>query len=127
VKKHFPLDPSCNPAVKRALHPNACAYAAAAVCAEEQGKLAPMDDALYRNQKARQPLAALAAEVGLDLRAFEECLRAPSTLRRIQSDVAAALAVGIQATPTYVVNGTAHTGALRPELLPPPASAAKAP
>jgi protein-disulfide isomerase len=119
VRKHFPLDPACNPAVTRAMHPNACRLAAAAVCAEEQGKLEAMDDALFRNQKARLPLDRIVADVGLDAARFEECLRAPSTQRRLQADVAAGRAVGVRATPTWVVNGVAHAGKLPLELLPP--------
>jgi len=127
VKKHFPLDSSCNPAVQRTMHPTACALASAAICAEEQGKLEPMDDALFRNQKAQRPLADIVREVGLDAARFAECLGAPSTRRRLQSDIAAALSIGIRATPTYVVNGVPVTGKLGPEALPsPPARSAQA-
>lgn len=129
VKKHFPLDPACNPMLKRPMHPNACAYAAAAICAEEQGKLAPMDDALFANQQAKLPLDTLVARVGLDRSRFRECFGSPATLRRLQADITSGLAVGVKATPTYVVNGVAHSGRLDPALLPPPAkdAAAKAP
>jgi protein-disulfide isomerase len=120
VKKHFPLDAACNPAVKRAMHPDACTFAAAAVCAEEQGKLGPMDDALFANQRAKRPLEEIVRAVGLDEARFRECLRSPSTLRRIEADVTAGLSVGIRATPTYVVNGVPVTGKLGPESLPPP-------
>jgi uncharacterized membrane protein len=123
VKKHFPLDPACNPAINRAMHGSACLLASAAICAEEQGKLAPMEDALYANQQARRPLAELVAAVGLDPARLDECLRAPSTLRRLQADVAQGMAVGVRATPTYVVNGVPHAGKLPVELLPPPAPA----
>jgi protein-disulfide isomerase len=120
VRKHFPLDPACNPAVPRAMHPSACLLASAAICAEEQGKLDAMDDALFENQKARLPLDRIVARLGLDASRFGECLRAPSTHRRLQADVAAGLAVGVRATPTWVVNGVAHSGKLPVELLPPP-------
>ena len=121
VKKHFPLDPACNPAVQRAIHPGACTLALTAICAEEQGKLDPMDDALFRNQKEKRPLAELVREVGLDLPRWEECLRAPSTRRRLDTDVTAALSVGVRATPTYVVNGVPFGGGkLTPADLPPP-------
>jgi protein-disulfide isomerase len=127
VKKHFPLDPSCNRAVPRAIHPNACTLAAAAVCAEEQGKLAAMDDALFRNQKDKRPLDELVRTVGLDAARYEECRRAPSTLRRLEADVTAGMAVGVRATPTYVVNGvTLPGGKLTAEDLPPPPAPAAA-
>jgi protein-disulfide isomerase/uncharacterized membrane protein len=127
VKKHFPLDPACNRAVTRQFHQNACAYAAAAVCAEEQGKLAPMDDALFRNQKEKRPLEEIVREVGLDLARYEECRRAPATQRRIEADVTAGMAVGVRATPTYVVNGVPFSaGKLTAADLPPPPQAATA-
>ncbi|HEY6003762.1 MAG TPA: vitamin K epoxide reductase family protein [Anaeromyxobacter sp.] len=121
VKKHFPLDSACNRAVTRRFHQSACAYAAAAVCAEEQGKLGPMDDALFRNQKEKRPLDEIVREVGLDLGRYEECRRSPATQRRIDADVTAGMAVGVRATPTYVVNGVPFTaGKLTAADLPPP-------
>lgn len=120
VRKHFPLDPGCNAAVTRAIHPGACGLALAGICAEEQGKLEPMDDAIFANQRAKLPVEQLASDVGLDLERFRECLRAPSTARRLQADISSALAVGIRATPTYVVNGVPHAGKLTADLLPPP-------
>ncbi|HEY6099654.1 MAG TPA: DsbA family protein, partial [Anaeromyxobacter sp.] len=120
VKKHFPLDSACNPALKRAVHPGACMLAVAAICAEEQGKLAPMDDALFRNQKEKHPLGEIVREVGLEPSRYDECVRSPATRRRLEADVTAALAVGVKATPTYVVNGVPMSGKLTPEDLPPP-------
>jgi protein-disulfide isomerase len=119
VRKNFPLDSACNPVMKRAMHPGACALAAAAVCAEQQGKLEPMSDALFRNQKQKLPLDSIAQGLGLDVPAFQECLRAPSTERRIQQDIAAGVAIGLKATPTYVVNGVVYAGKLPVEALPP--------
>jgi protein-disulfide isomerase len=121
VKKHFPLDSACNRAVTHQIHAQACALAAAAVCAEEQGKLEPMEDALFRNQKEKRPLAEIVREVGLDPARFGECLRSPSPGRRIEADVAAGMAVGVRATPTYVVNGVPFSaGKLTAADLPPP-------
>lgn len=119
VHKNFPLDSACNPVVKRAMHEGACVLAAAAVCAEEQGRLEPMSDALFKNQRQKLPLDAVAEGVGLDLPRFHECLRAPSTERRVQQDIAAGMAIGLKATPTYVVNGVAYPGKLPVDALPP--------
>ncbi|HET8541310.1 MAG TPA: vitamin K epoxide reductase family protein [Anaeromyxobacter sp.] len=119
VRKNFPLDQACNPVVKRAMHAGACELAAAAVCAEEQGKLEPMSDALFHNQRQKLPLESIAQGVGLDLPAFRECLRLPATARRVEQDISAGIAVGVKATPTYVVNGVAYSGKLPIEALPP--------
>jgi protein-disulfide isomerase len=78
-----------------------------------------MSDALFQNQQQKLPIEAVAQGAGLDLAAFRDCMRAPSTERRVQQDVQAGIAIGIKATPTYVVNGVPHSGRLPPEVLPP--------
>jgi protein-disulfide isomerase len=119
VRKNFPLDETCNPIMKRQMHPGACVLAAAAICADEQGKLDAMSDALFRNQKQKLPLDEIAKQVGVEPKAFQACLAAPSTRRRLDQDIAAGIAIGIQATPTYVVNGLSYSGKLPAEALPP--------
>jgi protein-disulfide isomerase len=119
VHRQFPLDATCNPAVKRTVHPGACDLARAAICADAQGKLPEMDDALFRNQEEQRPVLDLARKVGLDLDRFRTCLAAPETERRLAADVEAGMRDGVRATPTYVVNGTARAGAFPVDLLPP--------
>ena len=120
VRRHFPLDSSCNPVMKKPMHPAACALARTAICAEAQGRLAEMDDALFANQERGEPAEAIAARLGLDLGRFRACLASPETERRLAADIAAALRDGVRATPTYVVGGTAVAGRVPAELLPPP-------
>ncbi len=132
VRRHFPLDPACNPALKKVVHPMACGLARAGICAEAQGKFDAMDDALFRNQKADVPVPVLAERIGLDIPSFRDCLDAPQTTRRLAADVQAGIAAGVRATPTYVVNGVASAGEIPADVLkrlgpgravPPPALA----
>jgi uncharacterized membrane protein/2-hydroxychromene-2-carboxylate isomerase len=123
VKRHFPLDSSCNPAVKRRIHPTACDLARAAICAEAQGQGARMDDVLYRSQGKGIALPEMARTAGLDLDRFSACLGAPGTSRRLEEDVAAGIRDGIRALPTYFVDGTAHIGTLPAELAGAPEAA----
>jgi protein-disulfide isomerase len=127
VRRHFPLDPTCNPAVKRPIHPEACGLARAGICAEAQGRLPEMDDALFRNQQERLPVAALAERLGLDMPRFRDCLASPETDRRLGADIGAALRDGVRATPTYVVGRVLEVGRLPGELLPPPPATAPRP
>jgi protein-disulfide isomerase len=105
VRRHYPLDPSCNPAVKRAIHPEACLLARAGICAGAQGRFAEMDDALFATQRARVPPAELARGLGLDPARFEACLASPETARALARDVEAGARDGVRATPTYLVGG----------------------
>jgi len=120
VKRHFPLDQSCNPVIKRPMHQNACQYARAAICAEDQGHFEAMDDALFQNQRGRRPVEELARGLGLDVARFQACLAAPETERRLQSDIAGALKDQINATPTYLVGGVQYAGKLPVEIFAPP-------
>lgn len=125
VRRHFPLDPSCNPAVKKPLHPTACALARAGICAEAQGRFTEMDDALFANQVARRPVEELAREAGLDVARFRACLGAEETSRRLTADIAAGILDKIPATPAFVVGGTVSVGRIPEELLPPAPAAAR--
>jgi protein-disulfide isomerase len=119
VRRHFPLNPACNPAVKRQVHPSACTLARAGICAEAQGRLAEMEDALFANQRERAPVETLASRLGLDVERFRACLSSPETDRRLAADVAGGARDGVRATPSYVVGGAVHAGRLPPELLRP--------
>lgn len=120
VKRHFPLDASCNPILKRPMHRDACALARAGICAEEQGKQPEMDDALFANQQAHRPVDELAARVGLDLARFRSCLADPETGRRLSADIATGIQIGLKATPTYVIEGVQYSGILPANAIPPP-------
>lgn len=125
VKRNFPLDSTCNPLLKRAMHPDACNLARAAICADRQGRFTEMDDALFANQQAKRPVEELAATLGLDVAAFRACLADPETARRLSNEIATGIQIGLKATPTYVVNGVQYAGTLPPSALPPPASATR--
>lgn len=116
VHRHFPLEPACNPLVKRSIHPGACTLAKAGICGEAQGRAKQLDPLLFASQRARRPVEELAREAGLDLAVFLECLAAPATDRRLASDIQSAIAIGIRSTPTYVVDGVVYSGQLPPAL-----------
>jgi protein-disulfide isomerase len=125
VRRQFPLDASCNPAVKKVIHPTACALARAALCADEQGRFDEMDDALFRNQTEQLAVKDVAARIGLDVGRFRVCLDSTRTTQRLAADIAAGIADGVRATPTYIIGHTAHAGRFPTELLPPPGAAAQ--
>ena len=118
VRRHFPLDQSCNPMLQRPMHLHACELARAAICAEAQGQLEAMDDALYASQKAPAPVEELAARLKLDVGRFKTCLKASSTEARLAEDIAAGMKARLKSTPTYVVDGTLHEGKLPLERFP---------
>jgi protein-disulfide isomerase len=119
VRRHFPLDGTCNPGLGPGIHPSACALARAAICAEAQDLLDPMEEGLFANQREKLSVSVLAARAGLDVPRFEACLTSKDTERRLAADIAAAWRDGVRATPSYVVGGAVHAGRFPAELLPP--------
>jgi protein-disulfide isomerase len=114
VFRNFPLDSACNEAISRAMHPDACRAAIAAECARQQNRFWEYHDRLFENQRTldRESLFRYAREVGLDIPAFRACLDDPATEARIEEDVRAGIAAGIQSTPTLFINGRRIDGAL---------------
>ena len=94
--------------------------AAAAYCAEDQGKFWEMHDVLFSNVLGEdagsftdERLATLAQKAGLDMSAFNECYSSGKYKDRVQQDYKDAIASGVQGTPsfvvTYTVNGETKT------------------
>ena len=102
VFQHLPLP----------MHPDAPLAAKAGVAAQAQGKFWQMHDWMYAHQREldRASLEKAAASFGMDLAKFRAALDSPATEAKVAADKQAASAVGVQATPTFFVNGREHVG-----------------
>ena len=104
-------------------HNNSVLAASAAYAAGEQGRYWEMYDKLFEQQRAwgeRQDSQAatflgFAEELGLDMAQFRTDLESGRYVDRLQRDVDAARALGVDATPTFFVNGTKFVGVPRYE------------
>jgi len=98
VYRDFPLE----------MHPHAREAAVAAHCAGEQGKYWEMHDALFQHQTAlaTQQLAEYASALGVNRRAFDECVTSGRHAARIQRGLADGAAAAVQGTPGFVVGKT---------------------
>ena len=92
--------------------------AEASECAGDQEKFWEYHDLLFdkqagENQGAfnKENLKAFAAEMGLDTTAFNECLDTGKYTEIVQQDTATAQQIGVQSTPSFVVNGQPIIGA----------------
>ena len=113
----FPLDPSCNEHAPGGQHEAACAAAAAVRLAREVGaaEAAALEDWLYGNQASlsAETVAAAARDIA-GVEDFEAGYAA--AIDAVQADVAAAAALPVEVTPTFVINGVVLRGGLPPEL-----------
>jgi len=104
VFRHYPLP----------MHPDAPLAAKAGVAAQAQGKFWQLHDWMYQHQHEldRASLEKQAAALGMDLVKFRAALDAPETQARVEADVRAAQGSGVNATPTFFVNGREHVGGM---------------
>jgi len=103
VYRHFPLSS----------HPLAMPAAEASMCANEQGLFWPYRDLLFEHQEelSAETLRELAAQVELDLSAFDACVADSRYRGAVETDLAAGREAGVQGTPAYFVNGKPVFGA----------------
>jgi protein-disulfide isomerase len=94
------------------------AAAAAARCAEDDGKYWQYHDYLFANQNPAGEnkgwitsgrLQGYAQAVGLDLGAFNACRASPDIRAAVLSETAQGRAAGVTGTPTLSINGTLRT------------------
>lgn len=92
--------------------------AEAAYCAADQGKFWEMHDALFANYDygaangySNKVLTAVADLAGLDIDEFETCMDANTYQKQVQQDIQQAQDQGVNATPTFFVNGQEIRGA----------------
>lgn len=103
VYRHFPLD---------TIHRNAYAASRASEAAGKQGKFWEMHDILYERQKdwektsnVKEMFVVYAKELGLDEEKFKSDFDSKEIEERINHDLASGRRVGINSTPTFILNG----------------------
>ena len=102
--RHFPLT---------GIHPHALAAASAAEAAAQQGRFWDMHELLFHRQKALGDgdLRVYAAQLGLDVAAFDRDRGSAAVADRIRRDVDSGLASGhVLGTPTLFIDGIVHRG-----------------
>ena len=109
--RHFPLT---------SIHPHALAAAAAAEAAALQGRFWDMHRLLFHRQKALEDghLHGYAAQLGLDVAAFDRDRASTTVAERIQRDIDSGLASGqVLGTPTLFIDGVVHRRGYDPPTL----------
>lgn len=106
IYRHLPL---------QSIHPNAFAGAVAANAAGQQGKFWEMHDLLFERQdewsaisdtsKLSDKFVEYATELGMNGETFKTALSDSALADHVQTDIVAATQLGVNATPTFFVNG----------------------
>lgn len=111
VYRHFP---------NLRLHPHAMNASRASLCAGKQGAFQPMHALLFKEQEVIgiKPWATFASEAGVaEIGLFEHCMRDTLVTREIERDMKAGRELGVNGTPTFLVNEVMIVGALKRPVL----------
>ncbi len=108
--RHFPLT---------RIHPHALAAAAAAAAAARQGRFWDMHELLFHRQKAFEDgdLRGCAAQLGLDVAAFDATRRARRCWRGSVATWTGRASGQVLGTPTLSIDGVLHRGGYDPPTL----------
>lgn len=109
---HYPLG-TCNPGIDD-VHPQACQAAVASECARRHDKFWEYAELLFENQPmhAREELVGYAEQLGLPRAEFDACLDDDAAMLEVKRSIARAILLGVEAPPTFFVNGYKFKGAL---------------
>lgn len=106
VFKHLPLP----------IHPEAFKAAQASICALEQRRFWDYHDRLFAaDDISAKQLTSIATDLGLNMSEFQSCLDSERGRAAVLEDIKASRRLGIQATPTFLINGRLFKGALSAE------------
>jgi len=120
--KHYPLYAKCNRAIRETVHENACLAETAMDSSRRQGideQAWKMHDLLFEHQSSldRASILDLAGDIGFDAGPFGGCLGGRMALAEVKRDIEQGIALGVEGTPTWFVNGHRVTSALRAEVV----------
>lgn len=93
--------------------------ARAAVAAQQQGGWAKLHRAMlaYRGDFTLENILTMGTSVGLDAARLKTDMMSPATQKTLQENIALATALGLDATPSFVIGDRVIRGALSPEAL----------
>lgn len=87
--------------------------AEASECAADQDKFWEFHDALFENQSdlSAERLKVLASDLGLDSKTFNDCFDGGKKKSVVEDQRAFAQQIGVQSTPSFMLNGIPMLGA----------------
>lgn len=113
--RDFPLDQ---------IHPHARLAAHSAACANDQGKFWEQQEQIFethpqwnRAGNAGPIFRSAAQRLGLDLRAYDDCMASARYAGRIEASLQEGVRLGVNSTPTFLIGGRLYPGRLSSDSL----------
>jgi len=120
IHRHFPLDQACNRSIERPFHQNACRAALIAECAGRAGRFWEANDILFQSPGLLEAFSTnrIAADLKIDPAALDRCMT-DEGLAAVKSDVEVGIALKLEGTPSFLVDGRLYMGNLPAAVLDP--------
>ena len=92
-------------------------FAKGSYCAGEEGKFFDFIELSFANQKKLGEIKPgdLAKKLGLETDTFDKCMKGYDAQHALEADIKEANRIGIQSTPTFIINGQLFIGAISEE------------
>jgi uncharacterized membrane protein len=120
IHRHFPLDQACNRSIERPFHQTACRAALIAECAGRAGRFWEANDYLFEASSSldAQSNEKTAADLKLDPAALDRCMKGEGAAA-VRNDVEVGIALKLDGTPSFLVDGQVYKGNLPAAALEP--------
>ena len=119
VHRHFPMDHTINPLVKKPYHVGSGKMALLAIYATTKGKFWEMNDILFNAAQEHDAIniKIISDKVGLDLSDITNQEVSKNILEVLKSDINDGISLGIVGTPGYLINGKVYSGNIPTEII----------
>ena len=116
LHKNYPLDKECQKGLVAQIHPGACMLSKIAIAAKNQGHYWDTASKLYDIKSVKtQKILTLANEIGMDYKKLWYDSLSKETEAILEDDIKYCNKVGVNATPTMLVNGEKIVGIKTPK------------
>jgi protein-disulfide isomerase/uncharacterized membrane protein len=121
VHRNYPMDHEFNPIVSEPFHIGSGQMALLAIHAAASGKFLEVNDLLFYlvAQRREIRITEIAAKTGMDSQLLAAALQLESYHRQLRKDIRDGIKLGIQGTPSYLINGRVYEGSIPVEILKP--------
>ena len=119
VHRHYPMDHTVNPIVKKPFHEGSGIMALVAISAARMNKFWPVNDYLFGIAGKTEVIdfRVLAEEVGLSYEALQQMLNDGKTHTELRRDIWKGNKLKITGTPAYVIDDAVYLGHIPPDIL----------
>jgi protein-disulfide isomerase/uncharacterized membrane protein len=121
VHRNYPMDHEFNPIVREPFHVGSGLMALLAIHAAASAKFLEVNDLLFYlvTQRREIRITEIAAKTGMDSQLLAAALQQESYHRQLRKDIRDGIKLGIQGTPSYLINGRVYEGSIPVEILKP--------